>query len=233
MLDAIRGQALEDGSEASSDMIEALSTMMRYVISNRDSMVTLGTEIKSVDNYIKIQQYRFGDRLIYHKNLDELDQGLIETKIPKMTFQPIIENAISHGVEPLFEGGEIRLRVFNTQSRIVIQITDNGQGMYPESLIALRRRLMTGEVVKAAPPEGTGSRDGAGSKDGKGSNEGKGSKGTGIALQNVNARLKLAFGSRYGLNVSSVAGMGTGVEINLPINLPLNANMTASSSHNF
>jgi two-component system sensor histidine kinase YesM len=194
MLDAIRGQALEDGSTAASDMIESLSAMMRYVISNKDNMVTLGTEIKSVDNYIKIQQYRFGSRFVYNKYLDELDSGHIEMKIPKMTIQPIIENAISHGVEPMISGGEISLTVFNTQSRVIIQVADNGTGMDCERLAEVRRKLLKGEVA-------------AGTESGRG---------TGIALQNVNARIKLAFGDRFGISVSSTVGMGTSVEISLP-----------------
>ena len=195
MLDTIRGQALEDGSIITSDMIEALSRMMRYAISNKDSMVKLGVEIKSIENYIKIQQFRFVGRFQFFKCLDEIDNDLIDLDIPKMTLQPIVENAIFHGIESLISGGEIRLTGFNTQSLLVIQIADNGIGMDEIQLDEVRRKLRSPDT----------------------DNGGSEKKGTGIALANVNARLKLVFGSRYGLSVFSTQNVGTMVEITIPI----------------
>ena len=196
MLDTIRGQALEDGSVIVSDMIEALSLMMRYSISNSDSMVTLGVELKNIDNYIKIQQFRFGNRFKYTEHLDGLDNGLIEINIPKMTLQPIVENALVHGIESMLSGGEITLTVFNTQSRLVIQIADNGIGMDDKQLIQVRKNLQ-------------GLNDGANTGI---TNE----KNTGIALTNVDTRLKLVFGNQYGLSIFSTLNAGTMVEITVP-----------------
>jgi len=195
MLDTIRGQALEDGSFVTSDMIEALSKMMRYAISNKDTMVKLGVEIKSIDNYIKIQQFRFGNRFQYIKRINELDNDLIELKIPKMTLQPIVENALFHGIESLLSGGEIVLKGFSTQSRLILQISDNGEGMEEDQLAEVRRKLQSIDMETGNSEE----------------------RGTGIALTNVNARLKLAFGSQYGLSVFSTRNVGTMVEITLPI----------------
>jgi two-component system sensor histidine kinase YesM len=200
MLDTIRGQALDDGSTATSDMIEALSKMMRYTISDKNSMVTLGTEIKSVDNYIKIQQFRFGNRFQYIVNLDELDSDMIEMKIPKMTLQPIIENALTHGVASLVSEGEIKLLAFNTQSRLIIQISDNGVGMDEEQLRDIRKKLASDKMD---------------SSNGLEDNDWK--RGMGIALNNVNSRIKLAFGAKYGLSVYGTKGVGAMLEITLPI----------------
>ena len=196
MLDTIRGQALEDGSIVTSDMIESLSRMMRYAISNNDSMVTLGVEFKNIDNYIKIQQFRFGNRFNYVKCLSEIDDSLISQKIPKLTLQPIVENAIFHGIESMVSGGEIKLMGFNTQSRLVIQISDNGNGMDEIQLDKVRRKLQNSDTVVDGSVE----------------------KGTGIALANVNARLKLVFGSEYGISIFSTQNVGTMVEITIPIN---------------
>lgn len=194
-LDTIRGQALEEGCEIAPDMIEALSTLLRYTISHRSDMVALRQELRSVDNYMKIQQFRFSNRFSYETVSDENINDLLSLKIPKLTLQPLIENAIFHGIESLPSGGRIWVELFTTQSRLVIEVRDNGVGMDEEQLQRLREKLASSSITpleKASP------------------------RGSGLAITNVNARIQLAFGEKYGVQVYSTKGIGTQFQVSLP-----------------
>lgn len=195
-LDTIRGQALEEGSVQTSDMIEALSTLLRYTIGQRGDMVTLGQELKSLDNYIKIQQFRFYNRFTYNKAIEDLDENILMRKIPKMTLQPFVENAIFHGVESLPGEGRINVEIFTTQSRLIISISDNGVGMDEIQLEKLRKKLKTGDFAPELKEKKHGS---------------------GIAVTNVNARIKLAFGESYGVTAYSTKGVGSQFQISMPL----------------
>lgn len=196
-LDSIRGQALEDGSVQSSEMIEALSTLLRYTISHRSDMVTLGQELKSVDNYIKIQQYRFNNRFEYRKNIEDYGEDLLSIKIPKLTLQPLIENAIYHGIDSLLTKGLIEMDIYCTQTRLIISVSDNGVGMDAEQLESIRNKLK----AYVYDPKGSSS-----------------TKSTGVAISNVNSRIKLAFGDLYGVTIFSKKNVGSKFQISIPIN---------------
>ena len=192
-LDSIRGQALIDGVDEIADMTEALSAFFRYSISRRGNLVRLCEEIKNVDNYMKIQQFRFEDKYILEKHLDCSEEEL-NIYVPKMILQPLVENAIFHGLEEIEEQGRIILRIVSTENKLRIIVEDDGTGMPDSRVRKLNRQFRN--------PENGG--------------ESSSAQNSGIALKNVNERIQLYFGMEYGLYIRSVAGIGTQVEILIP-----------------
>ena len=193
-LDSIRGQALAEGAEDIADMAEALSTFFRYSISNRNNVVTLDEELENAQNYFMIQQFRFNNRFSLQIPPFPRELG-VSCTLPKLTLQPILENAILHGMEGKIGPGTITIRVVSTDNRTIITISDDGTGMSEETLLRLQTRLSG-----SAPAPLTRT------------------KGGGIALPNADRRIKLLFGEEYGIRVMSTLGLGTDVEITLPRN---------------
>lgn len=194
-LEGIRGEALLGGLESVATMTEALSTFFRYTISGVENLVTLKQELENTQNYFFIQQFRFGARIKLETHFEEEDpEKLLGYRIPKLTLQPIVENSIVHGLECKIGEGTLKIRIEHTKTRLVVTIRDDGVGMQKEVLQRIQNRLTTRsfEYVKRDEQEG------------------------GIALMNVNNRIKLLFGEQYGLNVTSEEGVGTDVVISLP-----------------
>jgi len=194
-LEAIRGDALAGGLPGIAETTEALATYFRYTISKVEHLVTVGEELKNVGDYFLIQQYRYGDRIQMSVDLGDEGAVLSKYRLPKLTLQPIVENAIIHGLEPKVGNGRIRISMERTQSRLIIHIADDGVGMGEDAADALSRRLerMDYDYVQDNPQEG------------------------GIALANVNNRIKLLFGEEYGLAIFSSPAVGTEIEITLPL----------------
>lgn len=191
-LDAIRGQALIDNSPVIADMTEALSILFRYSISRSGNIVTIQKELYCVEKYMMIQQFRFPGKFEYRKTIDD---SILSCLIPRLTLQPLVENAIYHGLETRMEGGIISISLEQSEEYIIVHISDNGIGIEENQLNALNRTLQTNTI----PPQSCNA-----------------SKGSGIALSNVNRRIRLNFGEPYGLILSSSPGFGTDVEIILP-----------------
>ena len=191
-LEAICGKAiLEDVPDVAS-MAEALAGMFRYSISPRGEMASLEDELRNIQNYMLIQQYRFNNRFVLQLHKECSEKCMLRT-LPRMTLQPIVENAIYHGLETKMGEGCITIDVEETDRRLLITVHDNGVGMDEKQLARLNRRLR-GE-------------DAAGEME---------TQHGGIALVNVNRRLQLCFGSQYCLHIYSTPGVGTDVEIALP-----------------
>lgn len=195
-LETIRGIAMTKGADEIAEITESLSALFRYSISNPGEMATLGEELENVRSYLRIQQYRFPNKVYYSEEVE--DPEVLNYRIPILTIQPIIENAISHGLEKKLGVGWVKFQAFMTNYHVVMRISDNGIGMDERRLQDLRDSLLGTEETRV---EGT-------RKDGD----------TGIALRNVNQRLKFYYGEPYGLNVMSTKGVGTIVEVTLPIN---------------
>jgi two-component system sensor histidine kinase YesM len=195
-LEGIRGEAIAIGADSIALMTETLSEFFRYTISNLENLVTLSDELSNVRNYYTIQQYRFGDRLDMKIEFDsDADRNLLmNAKVPKLILQPIVENAIIHGVEKLQGQGIISIRVLCTEKRLLITVSDNGVGIEPEKLRKLNEQISNMHERFSRDAGGRG----------------------GIALANVNNRIKLLFGEAYGVNILSVPGVGTDTEFVLP-----------------
>lgn len=195
-MESIRGQATIEGAYEIANMAEALAAFFRYSISQRGSIVTLQDEIDNVQNYFLIQRYRFHNKFSLTVDIDEDDNSVYDYLLPKLTIQPIVENAIFHGLETKGEKGCVTISVKTTQKRLLITISDDGVGMSPEVLDNVAKKL------------NSTSTDGEESQD---------KTGTGIALMNVNKRIKLFMGYQYGIVLYSTLNRGTDVEIVLPL----------------
>jgi two-component system sensor histidine kinase YesM len=192
-LEAIRSDALVANQQEIADITEALATFFRYTISNVDDLVTLEDELNNANNYFKIQNYRFNDRITLNVNNHGSDK-LLKMAIPKLTLQPIVENSIIHGLERKVEKGTVTINISDTQEKVIIDVMDDGVGIDDETLESMNDRLH--QLSNSQLEE-------------------KLSKG-GIALLNVNNRFKMTFGEAYGLKVSSVKDYGTTVNITFP-----------------
>lgn len=198
-LDSIRGMAISQEANATADMTEALSAFFRYSISDSNSLVSLAAEILNVYNYIQIQKYRFKDRFDLVEDIDLTRDKLNKYSLPKLTLQPIVENALNHGLKEVRSNGLITLRIRLTRSHLLISISDNGIGMEEGVLNRLNQNFInySSDLPKYA-------------------NSAHIPTGMGIALINVNMRLKLLFGDQFGITVYSTKGLGTEVQIALP-----------------
>ena len=177
-----------------ADMTEALATFFRYTISKVENLVSVEEELQNCETYFHIQRYRFANRLELHISCDPADrEAIYRCRLPKLTIQPIVENSIIHGTELKLGTGHIRIQLERTQKRLLIRISDDGVGMDAETLLRLNERL--GKSAIAQPPQSRG----------------------GLALANVDSRIRLLFGDKYGLHAFSTPGVGTDVEITLPM----------------
>lgn len=190
-LEAIRSEALLADCKGIAEMTEKLSRYYRYTISGWDNFVTIHDELFNLDDYLFIQQYRFGNRFSMQKIIE--DDELLRTYLPKMTLQPLVENAIFHGLEQKKGEGRITVRISGTIRKIYIVISDDGVGMSQRKVDQINDELLSGQVKPKTSDHHSG-----------------------IALANVNSRLRLHFGAEYGLRVNSTPHYGTDVEIVIP-----------------
>ena len=190
-LESIRSEALLAGLTSVASMCEKLASFFRYTISNMENLVTVEQEIDNIITYFYIQQYRFGDRLQLEIVCPDEDREIaMKCLIPKLTFQPVVENAIIHGIEQKIGQGKVTIHMMLTRKRLIIRISDDGVGMDQETLNRINGQMTERSV--------------------RGKSQG------GIAIGNVHNRIKLLFGEEYGLTVFSTKGIGTDVEITLP-----------------
>lgn len=125
--------------------------------------------------------------------IDDPEPGIQNCQIPKLTMQPLVENAIIHGLERKIGIGVVSVRLTLTEKRLIVRISDNGVGMEPETLHQLQKELCRTayDYIDSG-------------------------RGTGIALLNVNNRIRLLFGEQYGITICSTPGLGTDVTVTLP-----------------
>ena len=195
-LESIRGLALMKDIPEIAEMTETLAAMFRSNIRKAGVLVTLTEEIESVENYMRIQGFRFVNKFSFYKHFDMNDEEMMSCRIPHFTLQPIIENSVHHGLEPIIEKGEIHMYAYTTSKYLVLRITDNGIGIAPERLDDINAMLDNDSRL----PENITDH-----------------KSTGIALYNINQRIKMHFGREYGLTIASTVNVGTQTEIVLPL----------------
>lgn len=190
-LESIRSEALMAGMDSVAKMCEALANFFRYTISNVKDTVSVQDEIQNIQNYFYIQQYRFGDRMKLIIDYSKEDQDVIfKCTLPKLTLQPIVENAIIHGIEQKIGEGTVTIRLMLTKVRVLIYVMDNGMGIDEKTLYKINQNIQSRSVQRQER--------------------------NGIAISNVSNRIKLLFGEEYGIIVYSSVGVGTDVEITLP-----------------
>lgn len=196
-LEAVRTDALLADCEDIAETTEALATFFRYTISNVKEYVTFSEELDNVENYFTIQRCRFGDKISMELELE--NETLLEARMPKLILQPLVENAVSHGLERKLGAGTVRITVENSDETLFLRVRDDGIGIPAQQV----------EQLNAQFAENSG---------GTVTQRKKG----GIALQNVNSRIRLMFGEAYGLHIFSAEGVGTECCVTLPLLLEEN-----------
>lgn len=191
-LETIRMQAFNDGNKQIATSIKLLGKSMHYVLENTGTVsTTLQKELDYIQTYIAIQKLRFGDNLSYtlccEENLDPQDYPILP-----LLLQPIVENAIFHGLDDLTEQGEIIISIKKEDNAFLsIDIYDKGKGIPKEKLEALNHAI---QLTRIKPTSS-------------------------IGLYNINQRIKLYYGSNYGLTITSTVSQGTHVILHLPLPL--------------
>ncbi len=199
-LEMMNWQARMAGDVTVSKMIEALGTLLNYSMDRSNKkMINLAEELRCVDAYCYIISMRFGKRLKIEK---EVDQSLLQLEVPQLILQPLIENAVVHGVEKV-KTGTIWIKVFHKEERVYLQIINTGKAMSEED-----RERVRG-ILEGRPEQGDASVGGHRS----------------LGIRNVNERIKLIYGEEYGLTIEPITMEETASTITIPLNYdPANAN---------
>ena len=203
-LETLRMKAFTAGDREVATGIKLLGKLLRYVLVNiGTTYTTLANELEHIDTYIKIQKIRFDDRVNYTLTVDDgIDTQ--EYMLLPLLLQPIVENAVVHGLEGVDGMGYIRIHIYekingtegtaaqgNTDSSdgcLIIEVSDNGNGMTKKQLEEVRNSLKEDSI----------------------------SKHSSIGMSNIDQRIKLCYGNGYGVNIDSVEGEGTMVTVILP-----------------
>ncbi len=183
-LESINWMAKMNKQPEISRMVEALGFLLRSSVNMTDKVIRLEDELDIVRSYVTIQRMRFEERLNF---TIEVPPELGDTLIPKLTLQPLVENAIHYALEPKIEACHIRIRAWREQDEVHIVVEDDGPGMTAEFL----ERLHQGQVQ---------------------------TRGKGIGLTNIMERIRLTFGSDYGLQIQSEPDVCTAFHIRIPYN---------------
>ncbi len=187
------------------DMVKALGDLMRASISG-DDFVTLNDEIENITNYLKIQNFRYGDRV--NASID-ISQEIGQMIIPKLILQPIVENSIVHGLEDKLDNGHISISGRLENGNVIMTICDDGVGIEKEKVDHLNRLFTEYQAESPVSAGNTKVRI-------KKADCSEDDMHTHIGLINVDRRIKMYYGSSCGLFISSVKGKGTCVSAVLP-----------------
>ncbi|MFJ5715828.1 sensor histidine kinase [Neobacillus sp. NPDC093127] len=192
-LETIRGMALEHSLDDISSIAASMARLLRYNLNNKGQTVTLEEELRYAEIYLRIQKYRFEDRLVYDMNIPDWAKQQL---IPKFVFQPIVENSIIHGTEPTNGVIRITISVFlkPENDSYTIRIQDTGMGISEPILQKINENLEQKDVMEGGPN---------------------------IGIVNVHRRIHLLFGKNFGLSIESSVEQGVAVDIKLPLSVPV------------
>ena len=181
--------AMMEGADRTYEYVQTVADFFRYNVKKQDNHVTVGEEVTLVDNYIEILNVRFSGDIHYDKQIDE---RLLGTHMPSMILQPIVENAINHGIREMGDKGHINLKVYKDGNKVYISVRDNGKGMTPEEI-----DMVLNGKWKYVEQRGDSN---------------------GIGMDNIIARLRLYAERDDIIDIySDGLGMGTEVVINIPV----------------
>lgn len=184
-LDIIVWMIENEQKQEAVKVVTALARFFRISLSKGKSIIPVRDELEHVRNYLMIQQKRFKNKFTYQI---EAGPEVFPMASLKLMLQPLVENAIYHGMEFMDGDGEILIRVWQEGEKLIFIIRDNGLGMTKEKA----EGLLTGETHSVS------------------------GKGSGIGVKNVNERIRLYFGEGYGLSIFSEPDEGTTIQISLP-----------------
>ncbi len=186
-LENIKWKVMEftNGENEGSHMISNLSKLLRIGLDTKEYMNTLRNELEHVRIYLEIQKVRYEDKfqVVY-----DIEEETLETVLPKITLQPIVENAIYHGIKPTNKKCTLTIKSYISEDRVLIEINDDGTGIEEEKCSLINNELQT-EYIKEENH---------------------------IGIKNVNQRIKLSFGENYGIEIKSRVNNGTSIIIAIP-----------------
>ncbi|ERI94564.1 ATPase/histidine kinase/DNA gyrase B/HSP90 domain protein [Clostridiales bacterium oral taxon 876 str. F0540] len=186
-LENIKWKVMEftNGENEGSHMISNLSKLLRISLDTKEYMNTLRNELEHVRIYLEIQKVRYEDKfeIVY-----DIEEETLEAVLPKITLQPIVENAIYHGIKPVNKKCTLTVKSYISEEKVLIEINDDGAGIEEEKCNAINNELQT-EYIKEENH---------------------------IGIKNVNQRIKLSFGESYGIEIKSRVNIGTSIIIAIP-----------------
>ena len=169
-LDSIKWLAKLKQFDDINTVVTKLGLLLKNNINNHIDIVTVEESMKFIESYLAIEKIRYAEKL----NIDiYVDPNILYCKIPKLTIQPIVENAIIHGIENKIGAGTISIRFYQNNEDIVFEVKDDGIGMSGEKLAEIKTAIKSSETHDS------------------------------IGLQNTNRRLKLYYGEKYGIKIQS------------------------------
>ena len=171
--------------DLAKEILDSFSKMLRYSLSNPSVKITLRQELDYIESYLNIQKIRFLGRIIYNINFDE---DILNLEIPFFSLQPLIENAIEHGLLPLEGGGKLELNCLSKDDSYIIEVKDNGVGMTKEQLSYIYDNLNEPKFIPT-------------------NNQ--------IGLRNSYRRFNLLYENRLSYTIESNIGFGTSISIKI------------------
>ena len=183
-LDSIIWMIQSGEYKGAEQMVSSLAKFFRISLSQGKDIIPLEKELEHATSYLAIQNIRFKDKFEFSV---QADKKLLHYLCPKLSIQPLLENAIYHGMEGVYDDGEITISVYEKDNLIHIDVSDNGLGM-PEKVVEY---IMHNRVVSSK-------------------------RGSGIGVRNVDERIKLIYGEQYGVTIESELDEGTSATIIIP-----------------
>lgn len=186
-LDTIKWLAKLKRYDELTVIVTELGKLLRNTISSHKEFITVRECLELINNYLNIQKIRYGQRL---KIAFHIEPAILDYRIPKLLLQPIVENAIIHGLEKKIGPGHLEINGRQEAGELVFEVIDDGLGIEPEKIALLNARINWSSTSDS------------------------------IGLQNVNRRIQLAYGPEYGLHLESQPGEGTKVTLRFPLSRP-------------
>lgn len=191
-LESINMMAIRQKHAEVSDMVTALGKLLRYTIDKVDRMVPLGEELAFVQSYVRIQQVRYDGKL---EVIYDIDETVTECLIPKLMLQPLVENAVYHGIEGQEDGGMIWISALKFDHELLISVRDNGKGMAQAEMDELNEAISRQPAHEALRCHA----------------------GDSLGLNNIAQRLRLIYGESGSLSIDGSPGQGLVVTISIQL----------------
>ncbi len=202
-LNTIKLMATFQGASGIENMLVSLGRILRFSLGETREKVVLRDELGVLEDYIHIQKIRYKGKILFQKEIPE--EQVLSCLVPRFILQPVVENAISHGLRGIGGQGIITFRAQAQGDMLLLEISDNGVGIPPEKLEELREKLEN-------PPQKTGSTTG------------------GLGMANVHNRIRLLYGDGCGLTIDS-GGAGQGTQVTIKLNLEYGGEAHESRDH--
>ncbi len=189
-LESISMLAIRKNASEVSDMVSALGRLLRYTIDRADRLVPLYEELHFVQSYVQIQQMRFGERLqVEYDIADDVESFMV----PKLLIQPLVENAIHHGIDPRPEGGKIWISTVRFEQELLITVRDDGVGMNEDEMASLNRAIREQPSAQSWQSK------------------------HGLGLSNIYQRILFIYGEQGDMSIDGSPGGGVAVTVTIPI----------------